>query len=167
MGTLDEFLNSILTKEFRPARLIARLIAKKLRQQGVILSEDQIQAIEADLSDKQPDQLHIELTEEQKRTLSSSTLKDDSDLQIKLTEDDTNEAIERITASLPNIIISVTDIVAERLLEAWKADAGRIIGEEKENISQFTSEILEFWGEAIRLLEILRSVRSVLKLFCY
>lgn len=103
MKTLQDIWDSQIQEQLSPHKLGTRLIGKKLREKGIILTDDQLAEIEAKLLDLPDDAISISIDEDQ---LPAVDLESEEDIRELLRVDlsDSEEDIEELFVVLHKLV---------------------------------------------------------------
>jgi hypothetical protein len=123
-------------------RLNVEVISRKIRNEGYSLTEEQVAAIEEQISTASDNELTIELPGYE-----------DAGIQISIEEEDIahvlDEYTEKLSDKMPDIIRSTAEVVLANL----RSRAPEMLSEHAEIRSTFEEGIYQKWGKALELLE--------------
>lgn len=164
----DDFYEDFLTrfleerrKEFwTKKRFFAYTFIQKLHQQGLVALVGKRSELFAYLENQVPEpvpaiwQSSIELPEEY-FDLEKSTRSPSDHIDIKITAQDAEEYAQRYEEIVDEFKEKTPDTLGDEIYTQWKERAAKIVGSETVDNSWMQARILEYWGEALDLLELL------------
>lgn len=134
----------------------AKLINDKLRERGIILTDEQLKGLETKLENWETDSLTLNLDDDQLMVVGLSP---DNHLAIDIDPADVEKIEKAIEKVIEEAIPSITSEVSDLFLNEWKKQAPSLLEEQRADRSRFAADhIRAVWGKAIDLLEILLSV---------
>jgi len=156
MDTLQKLLENTLQKAFFTENIVASILNKKLKEMGIVLSDEQLQQLQKEITNnKNLDTFSFKINEE-KALQCPSDLKGKSNALISLSidaEKDLADLNDKIGDLVENLIPQIACETAEVILETLRKN---FPGHQKYNRSQiknFNKSLNRTWGKAIDLLE--------------
>lgn len=144
MGQYQKMFESLLKQQFSDQRCIELAIETSLRKQETGLSDDDIILIAKTLAaDPSATVLNSQLS-----------VDNDAEIQISLTEEDLNDAIELMKNAIPDVIRSTTEHIAPEMLKAMNTESQSTIKLLKDDLRSFHESIEHAWGPALDSLEL-------------
>jgi hypothetical protein len=158
MDYVGRLINNTVQDSLKPERVIMPLIEKEMADYGINLSDDQRNQLEQQLNKTNDDALTIEFTNEQRHHLEQTTGQPDK-LEIDLDKAFDDDKIESaIRDAIDNAVPKVLNHVADKLVEAWKSQAPKLIKQQNREHKRFSKLLGDIWGEPLQLLEVLHGV---------
>ncbi len=158
MRTLQDIWESQIEEQLSPHKLGTRLIAKRLKKKGVILTDDQLAEIEAKLLNLQDDAITISIDEDQ---LPAVDLKSEEDIRELLridlsdSEQDIEELFDQLTEGLSEAIPEVVADLSKLILKQLKQDAPSMLRDREKDRTSLEARLAETWCRPLTLLEML------------
>jgi hypothetical protein len=156
MDTLQKLLENTLQKAFSTENIVASILNKKLKEMGIVLSGEQLQQLQKEITNnKNLDTFSFKINEE-KALQCPSDLKGKPNALISLSidaEKDLADLNDKIGDLVENLIPQIACETAEVILETLRKN---FPGHQKYNRSQiknFNKSLNRTWGKAIDLLE--------------
>lgn len=144
MNTFDEAFRRISLEH-----LLVKIISQKIEEQGYSLTDSQLSTIRERVANSSGNTLSIELPDDE-----------DIDLQIDIEDEDFTRVLdeygEQLSDTIPKIVQETSDI----LLGELKNTASSMLAEHKQFRDQFEHSVLQKWGSALELLEMLIVIAS-------
>lgn len=144
MNTFDEAFRRISLEH-----LLAKIISQKLEDQGHSLTHSQLTAIREQIANTNDDAFSTELPSDE-----------DVDLQIDIGDEDFARVFDEYGEKLSNTIPKVVQETSSILLAQLKNTAPGMLAEHKRSRDQFEQSVLQEWGDALNLLEMLIVIAS-------
>ncbi|HEY0607202.1 MAG TPA: DUF5677 domain-containing protein [Herpetosiphonaceae bacterium] len=155
MGDLDEIFYDEIQEVTSFKKVGTKLIARKLAQHGIDLSEEQLEQLELRLGgiNLEDEVLDIEIDDLIPDGYNREDILIDLDDSEEL-DQLLDEILEKVTSSIPNI---VTEISCD-LLEELKADAPQMLEAYRQERAKFETRLSQKWGKALNLLDMLIAI---------
>jgi hypothetical protein len=156
MDHIEKIVLDVLENNIIPERIMAKMIAKKIEEYGITLHENQIDELEKSIDFESIDTFSLDLDDAQEEQLwNKIKTSDDITVTIDIEEKDIEEWEEFIT-ELTNMLISeMTDYFSDKLVKSWKAQANRVLNEDRKSLAPFHKKLMKIWGNSLDSLEML------------
>lgn len=152
MDTLQKTIESVFREWMSFKRIGATLIKRELEKVGIILTDKQMEKIEAQLENVPSDTLSIRFTRNQLReaklgrtSLQSLSIYIDPQEGVEICE----RIVERIPEVFPNLISETADIIMDKL----RSSAPPMLRVRRKDSRRFASRISRTWKHPLDLLE--------------
>jgi hypothetical protein len=158
MDPLHDLLTAKLSNILRPERLAALMIAKKLAELGITISDEQLHSLEIELDRDLPDTLSLDLDDEQEVRIEAYRDPHTGKLAIQITNQDIESLLETVNTAYAESVPKVLEDSSADLLRAWKSQAGELLESQRSERDEIAETIVAKWREAIDHLEMLHSI---------
>lgn len=154
MEFLQKIFQSTLEDAISFKKVGSKIIARKLARRGIILTQKQLEKIEASLENVEGNSLTIHIED-----LPVETSEGDN-LIIDLNEppDTVDEIVTEIITKIGHAIPDITAETASNLLGQLKSDAPQMLKDHEQERREFQSNLIEIWGIGLDLLETLNVI---------
>lgn len=154
MNTLQELFENSFKAAFSEEKVLLRILKKKFKEQGFVLSEKQIKDLENKIINKE-DLSTYKFDENEALTTPDDWKKfQDNGISIAIdSEKDLDEICEEISESLTNSLPEIADEVSDIIFETLKRNFKQYQKDFRRDIKQFNKNLEQEWGKAIDLLE--------------
>lgn len=160
MDQIERIILDVLDKNIIPERIMAKIVAKKVGEYGITLHDYQIDDLEKSTNLEELGTYKLELDDEQEKQLRRhlKTSEDDILVSIDIEKSDLAEW-EKFLADLTNhLILDLTNYFSEKMVKAWKAQANRVLKEDRKSLTSFQKKLMSIWGDSFDSLEMLISI---------
>lgn len=145
MASLQEIFDKFINDNFRFERVVALIMRRKLKEQNIEISDEQLQKIEEQIIDSQDKSLSLEIDD---------GLIETKNIAIDLNDpEEFNRTIELINDAINDTAPSLIDKFTETSHEYMKAQIREMASESREMQESFNKNLYIKWGEAFDLLE--------------
>lgn len=154
MQTPKDIFDSLLQDQLSPSKLVLRLIKNKLKDQGIIVSDNQAITILEKLSNTKFSSDFSSLEEDQ---LSAMGLKSQEDFQ-RLMQIDLSNSVQEIEGLRKHLVQSLREfpkVTSRLLLTEFKRDFPAILKEYEKDRDLFRSQLADTWQKPLMLLELI------------
>jgi hypothetical protein len=150
MKTLQDAFDAQLQKALSLPKIGAKIIAKRFQDQGVVLTDEEIAAVERRLQDVKGDKLTIQLDDDQ-----VPVNRDGSSIHIQLDnlEHDLKEYADQFGDKLEEAIPEIVRKTSKLLLKSLKNSAPPMLKERRKVKRSFEANVNRIWGKPLNLLE--------------
>jgi Family of unknown function (DUF5677) len=156
---LKTLVNPILLDAFDPKKLLLQLITGKVEALGIILTDGQKRAIEAQLQQNRTESIKLDISDDQLRALKVD-LESTKTLSLDLDEIELPDIKERYRKAFDGIISVCQTEVADLLVQEWTTQSFEILAAEKNDLQNFNTEVGSVWGKAIDSLQMLLGITN-------
>lgn len=157
---LLEALTSAWEQAYNPDQILAYMIARKLRDRGITLSEEQIKAIRVKLEQGELHNSILTFEADSIDTAHSARQNRAESLVIEFSQDDTDRVEIALKQAVRESVAVTANDVATALVKEWHQQATTILPAERSSHREFTESIMSVWGNAIDLLDMLLGVTN-------
>lgn len=153
MNTLQNVLETVLESKYSKEKIIVHLMKKKLKEQGFVLNEKQLEDLESRIS-KNDKSSHFCFEEKDALENPSDLAKYiNNGISITLEPSDVDNAIEEISNDIKNCVPDLTEIFSDFLYQKLKKDFRRHQRDFTKGIDRFNKNLKRSWGKAFDLLD--------------
>lgn len=147
---LQQALHRVLAEETNETRLLARLIAQKLRELGRNIPDNGVQAIEQELRRK----LRAGESLDDFRVDIDDGTSDEFSANIELVASDIESISDHLEAAISTTVDRTVSELAPDLLKRFKRDAPEGLQAEREGVAAFETQLRRRWAEGLSHLEL-------------
>ena len=159
MNRLQELFDATLEECLDDRRFALKAIAHKLQEHALTLSESGKQRIEQQLleSDWESDSLVLE--DEDIETSEREGMPSEH-ISLDVTDADIEKLANEITATVTDMIPSLSDSTAESMLVTIKRNAPSMLKEQRQRLQQFENRLRARWKKPLDLLDLFISIST-------
>ena len=163
MEVLQKTLDKVIQESFNTKKIIAQIITKKLKEVGIVLSNEQQHKLENEINiTENIDNFSFQVDEKEALEYPSN-LKDQLDKSISITidsEKDLQDIYDKIQNIVENIIPKIASEAAEIIFKTLKKSFKGFHKYHRKNINAFNKSLEKVWGNPIDLLEMFYYIAS-------
>lgn len=154
MNILQSAFEEALREQISFQKVGALLISRKLEEQGIHLSDAQIDQIEMELSNLEGDETTIEISDSQLASLGLPPEQAAEMLQLDIGDgDEMEELLENLYQGIGDSIPAIVSELSDLILKALKQDAPKMLSQRRGVRQRFESGLVKMWKKPLDLLE--------------